>query len=256
MKRAWRYVPPNLVTASSLVIATVATQQAMAGRPIAAAWLALICVITDKLDGLLAAALRASSEFGVQLDSLGDLAAFGVAPATIYYAYFHARPELGWSGAGLAAPCALHVTAVAVRLARFNVQAPGAKRERHYFGIPSTMTAGTLLALLLFAIKYGTREAVDPWPILPISTGALLRVTPFAFVLGAIGMLSPLRVPKVGRTKSRLLDVLELAGIALGVAAIVLRRLPEYLVATTIVYLVVCAIYHLRTEPPRAEAVG
>src|SRR5579859_4659851 len=95
----WRYLPPNAATLTSVVIATLAIERAVAGRPVAAAWLAILCMGTDKLDGLLASTLRASSEFGVQLDSLADLVAFGVAPAAIFYSYYHARPELGW-GAG------------------------------------------------------------------------------------------------------------------------------------------------------------
>src|SRR5579872_4109643 len=90
---AWRYVVPNLVTATSLVIAMIAIEQAMSGEIVAAAWLAVVCMITDKLDGLLAKALGGSSGFGVELDSLADLVAFGVAPAAIYYAFFRARPD-------------------------------------------------------------------------------------------------------------------------------------------------------------------
>jgi CDP-diacylglycerol--serine O-phosphatidyltransferase len=260
MAAAWRYVPPNAVTACSLVLATVAIEQAIAGRVVTAAWLALVCMVTDKLDGLLAGALHASSEFGVQLDSLADLVSFGVAPAAIYYAFFRARAE--WSGGwALPALCAFHVLAVALRLARFNVAAGRGPAPKHYYGIPSTMTAGTLLALFLFAVKYSSApeaDTVDRWRLpLVLSTDGLLRWAPLAFLGGAVAMLSRLRVPKVGRTRSRVLDVLELLGLVIGVVGIFARQFPEYLVAGTVVYVAVCVIYHLRTtdDPPPANPI-
>ena len=44
------------------------------------------CAVLDLLDGLAARALNVSSDLGKQLDSLSDLVAFGLLPATIIYA--------------------------------------------------------------------------------------------------------------------------------------------------------------------------
>src|SRR5437762_840772 len=78
-------LPPNAITAASVVFALVAIQHAIAGAHRSAVWWVLLCVLSDKLDGSVARALRASSTFGGQLDSFADFLSFGVAPATIFY---------------------------------------------------------------------------------------------------------------------------------------------------------------------------
>ena len=71
---------PNAITSASLLIAIVVVFKAMEGKFEEAAWLVVLCVLLDKLDGTAARALRASSRFGMQLDSLVDFLAFGISP--------------------------------------------------------------------------------------------------------------------------------------------------------------------------------
>jgi CDP-diacylglycerol---serine O-phosphatidyltransferase len=254
---SWRYLAPNAVTASSLVFGVIAVEVAITGRPVEATWWGLICLFTDKLDGFLASALKAGSAFGVQLDSLADLLAFGVVPSTILFAFFSTRPELGWTtGGGLLALrvlCAGWVIAAAVRLARFNVAAARGPIV-HYTGTPSTMAAGLVLALFLTCLKYAdprlsAPETHDSWRWLGgFRADGLVRWVPLALVAGGAGMLSPLRVPKLGRTRRRSTDVLLLAAVVFGYGVGLARRLPEYLFLGGMVYLGVCVAYHLRTR--------
>jgi CDP-diacylglycerol--serine O-phosphatidyltransferase len=252
------------VTAGSLVLGTLALAGAIERRPIAAAWLGLICTLTDRLDGMLARLLDARSEFGTQLDSLADLVAFGVVPAAICYSFFIARPALGWADGAAAVAlkslAALYVVATAVRLARFNVEAQR-RKFRHYLGVPSTMTAGIVLSGFLFAAKYAqprfaAPEALDSWRVLGVSTDALLRWLPLQLALGAVGMLSPLRVPRLGRTARRVTDAALLALVVAGVAFGLSRRLPEYQVGGGVFYLLLSARYHLRTRGGAHDAGG
>ena len=61
-----------------------------------------------------------ASEFGVQFDSMADVISFGMAPAVLAFAW-----GLSAARAASAGPAAfLFVTAAALRLARFNIQAP------------------------------------------------------------------------------------------------------------------------------------
>lgn len=256
----WRFVPPNVVTAAGLVLGTLAVQSALAGRPVAAAWWGLLVCLTDKLDGLLASLLKASSAFGVQLDSLADLVAFGVVPSAVFYAYFSTRPELGWgAGAGLlglrAITC-LYVVAAGVRLAKFNVAAAEGP-SRHYTGVPSTMTAGILLTVFLTTLKYAApgAERLDDWRWLGgLRLDGLLPLLPWALLAGGAAMLSPLRVPKLGRTPHRVTDVLLFSAVAFGYGVGVARHLPEYLAAGGLLYLAVSVAYHLRTRGAAATA--
>jgi CDP-diacylglycerol--serine O-phosphatidyltransferase len=249
----WRLVAPNAITAAGLVFGVLALERAVARRPVEAAWWGLYCTLTDKLDGLVAHALGATSSFGVQLDSLADLVAFGVVPPMVMYAFFSTRPELGWSGAALPVLSCAWVVAAAVRLARFNVAAGGG-RQLHYYGTPSTMTAGIVLTLFLTVLKYAdpalvAPEALDPWHVLgSLRTDGLLRWMPAALALGAVGMVSPLRVPRLGRTRWRALDAILVVLVVLGFGVGLFRRLPEYLFGGGAVWLAGSAAYHLRTR--------
>jgi CDP-diacylglycerol--serine O-phosphatidyltransferase len=256
-------VPPNAVTALSIVFGVIAIETAIEGRPVSAAWWGLLVTLTDKLDGLLAGLLKAQSAFGVQLDSLADLVAFGVVPSVVYFTLYSTRPELGWAGGGaslmLRVICCAYTVAVAVRLARFNVLAQKGPLQ-HYTGTPSTMTAGILMAMLLAVLKYADPshvrpEHLDHWRLLDgLSTEALLPYMPFTLLLGAVGMLSSLRVPKLGRAFHPAVTVLLLGAVGFGYAVGVARRLPEYLFGGGLYYLGICVAYHLRTRATSSGA--
>ena len=125
-----------------------ALQEAVAGRPRSAAWWGLYCVLCDKLDGFVARAVNASTEFGMQLDSLADFLSFGVVPATLFYSFYSRVPGAGWStgGAllGLRLICVAYVVCAAARLARFNVIADVKGADRFFFGMPTTFAGGML----------------------------------------------------------------------------------------------------------------
>jgi len=75
----------------------------------------------DALDGRVARMANATSEFGLELDSIADVVSFGIAPALLAFAWGYGQvPELnkvGWAASFLFVICG------ALRLARFNVQA-------------------------------------------------------------------------------------------------------------------------------------
>jgi CDP-diacylglycerol---serine O-phosphatidyltransferase len=253
----WRYVVPNAFTAASIVFAVLAIEAAIAGRVVASAWWALYGVLTDRLDGAAAKALKASSEFGVQFDSLADLAIFGVAPPAVFYSFYARHSALGWSTAAgrtaLVALCVAWTLATAIRLARFNV-ASAHGNVAHYVGTPSTMTAGIVGVAFLTVLKYSAAswtapELSDPWRLLgPVRLDAALPFVPLLLLLGAAGMLSPLRVPKLGRLRSRALTVVLAVTVAVGYTAGLFHRLPEYMLAGGLFYLGACIVFHLRTR--------
>ena len=83
----------------------------------------------DALDGRVARMTNATSEFGLELDSIADVVSFGIAPALLAFAWGYGQvPELhnvGWAASFLFVICG------ALRLARFNVQA-----RRPHSGLP------------------------------------------------------------------------------------------------------------------------
>ena len=108
-----------------------------------AAIMIIIAMLMDGLDGRMARALNAQSEFGKELDSLSDLVSFGVAPIIIMYdiAFKELNPVLAISASLIFPMCG------ALRLARFNVRAgvPG-----YFTGLPIPAAGGMLATLSLF----------------------------------------------------------------------------------------------------------
>jgi CDP-diacylglycerol--serine O-phosphatidyltransferase len=264
----WRYLVPNTVTISGLVFAVVAVQRAFDGFPVEAAWWAMLVVLTDKADGFLATRLKATSEFGVQLDSLTDAVAFGVTPATIFWAYFSRHPELGWTDGWqvwvLRVLCACFAVAASLRLARFNVLAQSGPKK-HYTGIPTTLTAGFMLAFFVMCLKYSgpsltgveSTPWLHSWKMFPgLRMDGVVPLLPWMLPLGAAAMLSPIAVPKLGKTFSRVTDVLLLSGVLFGYVCGLLRRLPDYL-SIAAAYYICLALYHTAAgrarKPPTSD---
>ncbi|WP_018123427.1 CDP-diacylglycerol--serine O-phosphatidyltransferase [Desulfovibrio oxyclinae] len=139
------YILPNLLTIASLFIGFLGMTLAMQGRFEACALCILASCVFDGLDGKVARLTGTSSEFGVQLDSLADLVAFGVTPAIMAYLW-HLQEfgRLGLVAAFLLIACG------ALRLARFNVQTKTTSKK-FFVGLPIPAAACTLATLVLFS---------------------------------------------------------------------------------------------------------
>jgi CDP-diacylglycerol--serine O-phosphatidyltransferase len=103
-----------------------------------AGWFIIFAGILDMLDGRIARFTRTGSKFGAELDSLVDAISFGVAPGFIVYQIYFADTQWSWTLSFV------YVTAVVVRLARFNVE-QGGEAKRYFHGLPSP-AAGMFLA--------------------------------------------------------------------------------------------------------------
>lgn len=133
---------PNMVTLMALVIGFTSIRFSMEGKWELAIASIIIAGILDALDGRLAVMLKATSQFGAELDSLCDFVNFGVAPALLLYLWLapqnYDHKILSWSAS------LLFVLCMSIRLARFNVS----NQEPSVFfkGVPAP--SGALLALM------------------------------------------------------------------------------------------------------------
>lgn len=148
LKKA-RYILPNLFTLSSVFFgfyAILTTFEAERADQLAlAAWMIAGSMILDGLDGRVARATNSQSAFGVQLDSLADAIAFGVAPAFLVYKW--GLEPLGFGGVLLAF---IFVACGIMRLARFNVAAADEEGPSAFFtGLPIPLAAGAVVSLIL-----------------------------------------------------------------------------------------------------------
>lgn len=113
----------------------------------------------DALDGRVARMTNATSEFGLELDSIADVVSFGIAPALLAFAWGYGQvPELhnvGWAASFLFVICG------ALRLARFNVQArrphsnlppKNPKFDKKAFvGMPIPLAAAVIASIVHFS---------------------------------------------------------------------------------------------------------
>lgn len=109
-----------------------------------ACWLILVAALLDVLDGKIARLSNATSQFGIELDSLADFLSFGVAPGVIVYAL-----TIEWLGQwGWVVPI-VYITAAAYRLARFNLLAE-TEEKKDFMGLPVPAAALTLVSFIIF----------------------------------------------------------------------------------------------------------
>jgi CDP-diacylglycerol--serine O-phosphatidyltransferase len=159
-----RGLVPNAITSAALCCGLTGIRFAIGGEFQSAVLAVILAGMLDGLDGRVARAMRASSRFGAELDSLSDAIAFGVAPALILYLWsLQLMPSLGWFAAlALAVCCAL-------RLARFNAQIDMAdqphKSTGFLTGVPAPVGAGLALMPIYLWIASGRDEFRMPIPV-------------------------------------------------------------------------------------------
>lgn len=145
------------------------------GNYVHAAWAIMIATIFDGLDGWVARLTHSTTKFGIELDSLSDLVAFGVAPAVMLYKWgLFLFGRIGWAAAFLFMVCG------ALRLARYNIQM-GSAESKAFTGMPIPAAAAVVATLVIFYHQM--------WEITPDKNYLILLLTVFLSVL----MVSTLR---------------------------------------------------------------
>jgi CDP-diacylglycerol--serine O-phosphatidyltransferase len=140
-----RLLLPNLITVLAICAGLSGIRLAFENRFEIAVVMVLIAAFLDGIDGRVARALKATSKFGEQMDSLADIVNFGAAPALVIYAYMLDRTgAIGWIAA------LMFAIACGLRLARFNVQLEDPNRPAwasdYFTGVPAP--AGAVLLML------------------------------------------------------------------------------------------------------------
>ncbi|MGQ3673212.1 CDP-diacylglycerol--serine O-phosphatidyltransferase [Xanthobacter sp. TB0136] len=139
-----RVLLPNLVTLLALCSGLTAVRLAIEDRIELALAAIVFAAFLDGVDGRLARALKGTSRFGAELDSLADFVNFGCVPALILYFWgLNEAGSFGWIAALVYAICA------ALRLARFNVMLDDPNKPPFtadfFTGIPAPAGAITVL---------------------------------------------------------------------------------------------------------------
>jgi CDP-diacylglycerol--serine O-phosphatidyltransferase len=174
-RREGIFLLPSLLTTGNLFCGFFALILTVQFRYTEAALAIFVAMIMDLLDGRVARLMKATSQFGVEYDSLADVVSFCVAPAFLLYSF--ALADLGraaWFGAFLFVICG------ALRLARFNVYT-GVIDRRFFVGLSTPAGAGVAASAVLLL------QGMQPsrWVLAAVAVGtylvALLMVSTFRY---------------------------------------------------------------------------
>lgn len=198
---------PSMVTLAALCIGLTAIRYGIEGRFDRAVYAIVFAAVLDGVDGRLARALKSTSKFGAELDSLADFVNFMIVPAMLLYVWtLNNLGNLGWLAALLYAICG------ALRLARFNTAIGEEKApwENAYFtGVPAP--SGACLALLPLSLSFlGVPTGEWSWAVLvyTLFVGALMVSRLPTFSLKTVGQ-------RIDREKALLLMLAAVAFVGL-----------------------------------------
>jgi len=148
-----RIILPNAITLIGICIGLTSIKFAIDGKFAIAIIAILFAGLMDALDGRIARLIKGTSKMGKELDSLGDVVSFGVAPALImYYWNLQYLDKFGWF------VCLTYVVCVALRLARFNINSEEEPswKDNFFEGMPSPAGGIIVLMPLVFSFSgYG-----------------------------------------------------------------------------------------------------
>ncbi len=162
-------VIPSIITIAGLIIGVSSIRFALVSKWELAVTCIVFAAIIDGIDGRIARALKSSSNFGAELDSLCDLANFGVSPGVLIYLWAFQQYEfyvISW------ASILLFVSCIAIRLAKFNIAniIPGHLTQEKasdknyskinfFFGIPAPGAA--ILLMIPIMLEFSLEGNID-----------------------------------------------------------------------------------------------
>ncbi len=204
------YLVPNFFTTLTLFFGFLSLAYSQKGD----IHMAVICVcfamVFDFMDGLIARLTNTQSEFGQDYDSLADMLAFGVAPASLAWHYAQSKglpQEPFWM------ITFVYLFAITARLARFNALKQYADTQ-FFRGLPSPAAAGFVCAVVLACSHYDPQLPLDLFLTLVLILTSVCVVSNMAYpslkrsdflqrrpvlvmtlvmVLGIVFMVDPLR---------------------------------------------------------------
>lgn len=147
---------PSLFTSANIFCGFYAIIATIHGDYYKSAVAILIAIVFDGLDGRIARITKATSDFGIEYDSLADIISFGLAPGVLLYLWM-LKPfgRVGWLAVFLFIICG------ALRLARFNVQLSEEKSYK-FIGLPIPASAGVIASYVILSYDSSLFGKINP----------------------------------------------------------------------------------------------
>ena len=205
MKRI--YLVPNIITAFGLACGLFVIFKVNMVMPgcgeyelvYTSALLLIIAMLADFIDGALARAIHAESEFGILFDTLADAVSFGVAPSVLLLKTLSLE-----QGTGISFLAAMGVMVYSLcgvlRLVRFSVKAAEAKgnlelqaaQKKNFTGLPIPAAAAAAVSANLILLAPWVQDHFEPLS----TTTRAVSLTCIMFVLGYL-MVCRLKFPSL-----------------------------------------------------------
>ena len=222
-----RMLVPNFITLLGLCAGLTSIRMGIEHRYDLALAAIVIAAALDGIDGRIARALKASSRFGAELDSLADFVNFGVAPAFLVFNWgIKDLSSIGWICVMIFAVCS------GLRLARFNAALDDEKpkwQSNYFVGMP-TPAAAIVVMLPVYLSHMGA-----DWLLTPLMLKLVMLYTLFiAFMM--VSTIPTYSGKLLGERVGREL-VLPLFELAAAVVATLVSYPYETLALSTLVYL-------------------
>jgi len=133
---------PNILTSCSILAGCIACVSALEGDYFRAVIWVIVAAVCDFLDGFSARMLKVNSPIGKDLDSLGDMVSFGLAPSMLVYRFLSDSYTL----ISMDLPVAKYIPYLsfmlvifsALRLANFNIDT---RQTTSFIGLPTPANA-------------------------------------------------------------------------------------------------------------------
>lgn len=204
----YRGLFPGVFTMGNVVCGFLSILSAFEGHVTAACWFVILAGCLDVLDGRAARLAGATSQFGVELDSLADFLSFGVAPAVLVHSIkLNSLGKWGWIIS------VVYIMAASYRLARYNILADS-EEKKDFMGMPVPIAAFGLVSYIIFSYNL--------WGELRYDEVLVTMIAVFSFI-----MVSQIQYDTMPETFSGRWDRIKAA--ALVVAAIALAIRPRLL---------------------------
>ena len=236
-----RMILPNAITLIGVCIGLSSIKFAIDGKFAIAVIGILFAGLMDALDGRIARLIKGTSKMGKELDSLGDVISFGVAPALIMYFWnLQFLDKLGWF------VCLTYVVCVALRLARFNVNSEeeSSWKDNFFEGMPSP--AGGIIVLMPLILSFSGLEKF----FFKINYDLLV---PISFILVSIMLISTIPTYSFKRIViPRAMTKFLLFGIVLFFGALLVYTF-KILAVSTLIYLCLIPVSYFHFKKIKKE---
>ncbi len=236
-----RMILPNAITLIGVCIGLTSIKFAIDGKFAIAVIAVMFAGLMDALDGRIARLIKGTSKMGKELDSLGDVISFGVAPALIMYFWnLQYLDKLGWF------VCLTYVVCVALRLARFNINSEEEPswKDNFFEGMPSP--AGGIIVLMPLIISFSELEEL----LFKINYDLLV---PIFFIIVSVLLISTLPTYSFKRIViPRAMTKFLLFGIVLFLGALLVYTF-KILAVSSLVYLFLIPVSYFHYKKIKKE---